>query len=172
MHVAPSSTGGLVMWEAMLLKMKQHSGGDYWSPHTRKHRHCAVHSQCRRAAAAEPQAATHSTTLQSSASEFPQVESCALLPSLSFGGSTKSNCLWGEGTVRMKRTCEEAVQQKCIHPKVCMSVKWKSATVCDSVKIKINLFVHTEVNIVKITTVKLKQLFQQLFKRLVYWQNK
>lgn len=41
-------------------------------------------------------AATHPTTLQSSASEFPQVESCALLPSLSFGGSTKSNCLGGK----------------------------------------------------------------------------
>lgn len=39
----------------------------------------------------------HPTTLQSSASEFPQAESCALLPSLSFWGSAKSNCLRGVG---------------------------------------------------------------------------
>lgn len=36
-------------------------------------------------------------TLQSSASEFPQDESCALLPSRSFGGSVKSNCSQGGG---------------------------------------------------------------------------
>lgn len=45
---------------------------------------------------APPPAATHPATLQSSASEFPQVESCALLPSLSFRGSAKSNCLGRE----------------------------------------------------------------------------
>lgn len=44
-----------------------------------------------------PLADTHPTTLQSSASEIPQVESCALLPSLSLGGSTKSNCFRGTG---------------------------------------------------------------------------
>lgn len=44
-----------------------------------------------------PRQAAGAATLQSSASEFPQDESCALLPSRSFGGSVKSNCSQGEG---------------------------------------------------------------------------
>lgn len=40
-----------------------------------------------------PPATKHPSTLQSSASELPQVDSCALLPSLSFWGSAKSDCL-------------------------------------------------------------------------------
>lgn len=43
------------------------------------------------------QRAAGPATLQSSASEFPQDESCALLPSRSFGGSVKSNCSQGGG---------------------------------------------------------------------------
>lgn len=101
--------------------MIQHSGGGLLKP-----THTQTQSVLSTANAGVllltlPPVATHPTTLQSSASEFPQVESCALLPSLSFGGLTKSNCLGG-GRVRMKLTCAEAVQQKCIHQKVCMSV--------------------------------------------------
>lgn len=86
--------------------MKQRSGVDYWSGHTRQHKLSTADSGMLLPLALPP-AAARPTTLQSSASEFPQEESCALLPSPSFGGSTKSNCL--EGRVRMKLTCAEAV---------------------------------------------------------------
>lgn len=54
-----------------------------------------VHSQHRHALCCWhlPPATKHPSTLQSSASELPQVDSCALLPSLSFWGSAKSDCL-------------------------------------------------------------------------------
>lgn len=90
LHLARSRTAVPAKWASIsvstfLEKMKQLSGEDYRSWHKLSRVHAGmllVNSP-----------PTHPTTLQSSASEFPQVESCILLPSLSFGGSTKSNCL-------------------------------------------------------------------------------
>lgn len=62
----------------------------------KQHRNLSAASAGMRLLLAPPPAATHPATLQSSASEFPQVESRALLPSLSFWGAAKSNCLGRE----------------------------------------------------------------------------
>lgn len=74
---------------------------------------------------ARPSATTHPTTLQSSASEFPQVESCVLLPSLSFGGSTKSNCLGGRESKNEAHVCESGSAELQTLKRACLCLEWK-----------------------------------------------
>lgn len=101
-------------------EMKQQSGGDYWS----KHKHCAVHSQCKRAAAAGTSTGRHTFNYLAVVCQWIPPSRVLRTLTLPFLWGVDKVQLLGGGRVRMKLMCAEAVQQKCIHPKVCMSVRW------------------------------------------------
>lgn len=90
--------------------------------HTHANINCAAHGQCRSAAA---RTSCHSSNYLAVVCQWippSRVLHTLTLPFL--WGVTIVQLLGGGGRVRMQLTSAEAVQQKCKHLIVCMSVKW------------------------------------------------